>query len=191
MPTDIPTITEHIHATTGFQGTPESDLALESAVWPPEYFDALLKPLIVWAENHEIQFHHVGFTYPTMDAFSQATSDPDLIANDLTTPTAVHHRRYKRISAEGKPDIFIEYHIVGDGNGVQGVHFDFVADDPTAMLASISECLKPDALGAKVVTQSFGGGNAPVAKVGLQPLDNPKIEVGIMGRTHFSDPANW
>ena len=171
------------------RGTPP----IERGVWPPQFFKALLVPVAQWAEQHPTRYHHTGFTFPTRAAFVAATTGLELISNDLITPKAVHHRRYLRVPSGNGQDTYIEYHMVGDeGNGVQGVHFDFITDKPEGMLEFVASSLDTDALGgARIVTQSFGGGNAPVGKVGLQPFENPTLEVGVMSRTHWSDPSDW
>jgi hypothetical protein len=56
------------------------------------------------------------------------------------------------------------------------------------MKAKMERC---SALEADVLYVNFGGGNAPVGKVGLRPKDNPMIDVGVMFRTHWSDPVTW
>ncbi len=175
--------------------TSEYGVPVENGIWPSEYFNALLAPVAEWALQHPTQYHHVGFTYPNQSAFEAAIGEnaENVISNNLVTPSVTHQRRYLRLPGETGQDTFVEYHMVGEnGNGVEGIHFDFITGDPEGMLNHIVSTIDTEALnGAKVVTQSFGGGNAPVGKVGLQLPDNPKIEVGVMARTHYSDPVTW
>jgi hypothetical protein len=176
---------------------PGARAAMESGQWPQEYFAALLGPMAVWSADNATRFHHVGYTFPDRDSFEAATAaaGPNLIASDLVTPTAVHHRRYVEVpGTDGGPSSFREYHVVGDeGNGVTGVHFDFTTEGVEWFLSELQVDLEtPGGIpGARLVTQTFGGGNAPVGKVGLQPVDNSSLEVGIMTRTHWSHPAEW
>jgi hypothetical protein len=172
----------------------ERRVTYDTGIWPARYFGALLEPLVQWAGKHPTDYHHTGFTYPDRAAFERAiaSSPGPLIVNQLVTPSVTHQRRYLRQPGGGSSDTFLEHHLVGEeGNGVQGVHFDFITDDPGAMLDYVRSTLDPEALGAQIVTQSFGGGDAPVGKIGLQPIGDPSMEVGLMGRTHWSDPVHW
>jgi hypothetical protein len=180
-------------------GYPELDTqlaqAIEKGIWPEAYFQALMSSVEQWAQIHPTSYHHTGYTYPDQAAFDAAVASAPgiVIANDMKTPTATHHRRYLRQPAvDGSMDTFIEYHRVGDdGNGVQGVHFDFVTDDPQAMLEYVRASLGALPDDVRVVTQPFGGGTAPVGKIELLPIYDPTIAVGVMARTYWSDPANW
>lgn len=175
---------------------PEINAAIETGTWPAEYFRALLTPVAEWADRHPTGYHHTGYTYPNREAFEAAISgtSEELVANNLHTPTVSHQRRYAcRFAADGGPNTFIEYHMVGEeGNGVHGIHFDFITEDAEGMLAFIQAAVENSSVpGTKIVTQPFGGGNAPIGKVELQPLDNPKLSVGVMIRTHWSNPKDW
>lgn len=173
----------------------EARQAIATGVWPEEYLEELMGPVYEWAKSSSMRFHHIGYTYPDRDAFEAATQAAPgaLIASDLVTPHITHHRRYLRVPRDDGPDTFIEYHLAGEeGNGVCGVHLDFVAEGADGMLAHMRDKVNARSLDAEVVTQDFGGGFAPVGKVALQPSVNPgRLEVGVMSRTHWSDPVDW
>jgi hypothetical protein len=174
---------------------PPEALDYETARWDERHFDALLGAVVEWAANHPTTLHHTGYTYPDRPSFDEAVSKAgEVTANDLEVNGTTHVRRYERISGgDGGQDTFVEHHIVGEtGNGTSGVHFDFITDDPEGMLAFVQGSVgNADLEDTTVVTKGFGGGTAPVGKVGLQPADNPGMEVGIMARTHWSDPDTW
>lgn len=192
---------EQYEVETIVEAIPGATDAIRGGGWPGEYFGMLLVPVAAWSDDHPTRYHHTGYTYPNREAFDTATKaagGSELIASDLSTPQALHHRRYSRApSREGGPDSFREHHLVGsEGDGLTGIHFDFITDDPTSMLKLVMEELGVDESadkpsGIRVVTRSFGGGDAPVGKIGLQPVDDPALEVGVMARTHWSDPADW
>ena len=177
------------------QGCPPLDMGS----WDPEVARALVQPVLLFAKDQppgSVRYHHTGFTYPDRRSFDAATTNPDLIANQLVTPVAVHHRRYLPVPAQdgGLPS-YVEHHIVGaEGDGVRGFHFDFATPDPEGLLALVEDTIgRDDALrgSLRVVKKAFGGGNAPVAKVGIQPVGDPTSEISVMTRTHWSDPTNW
>ncbi|KKS76476.1 hypothetical protein A3J20_05065 [Candidatus Gottesmanbacteria bacterium RIFCSPLOWO2_02_FULL_42_29] len=168
----------------------------EKIIERPDFLNALLTPVSEWAAGHPTFYHHIGITYPDNKSFEEATGQfgDKLIANNLVAGGVTHFRRYLRIPVEGGQDIFVEFHRAGkEGNGVRGMHLDFVTDDPQGLLDKLLESANSaaDSLGAKVVTRNFGGGNNPVAKVGLQAKDDPNFEVAVMARTHWSDPKDW
>jgi hypothetical protein len=171
----------------------EAQEAIRAGVWPTEYLDALMAPVVELAGQQPVDFHHIGYTYPDRDSFEAAieAAPGKLISSDMVTPRITHHRRYLRVPREGGLDTFIEHHLPGDeGNGIRGVHLDFVIKDAAATLERVESSLTPRALGADVVTQHFPGGFAPVGKVALQPLGT-HLETGIMFRTSWSDPVDW
>lgn len=170
----------------------EAQQAIRRGDWPEEHLDALLAPIAELAGQEPTGFHHIGYTYPNRRAFAAALTAVrgELIASDMTAGDVTHHRRYVRVPRDGGPDTFIEHHLPGeDGNGISGVHLDFVFEDAEAMLRRVRSSLEGRA-DAEVVTQPFPGGFAPVGKVALRTL-GAALETGIMVRATWSDPREW
>ena len=188
---------EQLASIDGANALWDAQEAIRNGVWPAEHLGALMAPLMEFAGQKEIGFHHIGYTYPNRDEFEVAVTHAgqlgEVVASDLQTPVDLHHRRYLRVPRNDGPDTFIEHHLVGDeGDGTRGVHLDFTVEDAATMLDRVKASLMPVELDAKIVTKGFGGGNAPIGKVALQPLSIPgALETGIMFRTFYSDPVDW
>lgn len=175
----------------------EAVRVIESGKWPTVLLEALFQVLEELSTEFSFDFHHFGFLQPDRETWDQSTDhyDGEVEENTLVDPRGhSHFRKYVRVPTEGH-DVFLEYALFGeDGDGRYSVHFDLVHERAEELLVRIEERLTEVVAtidGAEVFKTSFGGGNAPVGRVGARFSSDPTIDVGVMLRTAFSDPKDW
>lgn len=186
-----------------FQSIAEGDQMMTEAlnkiesIWPRELLEALFSVLEELAQEYDFDFHHFGFLHPSRAAFDEATTGytGDLVENKLVDPAGhEHYRKYIRVKT-GDKDVFLEHALMGkNGDGRLSVHFDLVHEDAEKMLEIVREKLSVVAEsipGSTVFDSYFGGGNAPVGRIGIRFDNNETIDVGVMFRTHYSNPVDW
>lgn len=170
---------------------------IESGKWPTILLEALFQVLEELSAEFFFDFHHFGFLQPDRKTWDQSTAhyDGEVEENTLVDPRGhSHFRKYVRVPTEGH-DVFLEYALFGeDGDGRYSVHFDLVHERAEELLDRIKTRLTEVVAtidGAEVFVTSFGGGTAPVGRVGARFISDRTIDVGVMLRTVFSDPKDW